>query len=721
MGKPNRTALFILVFCCSLLLCCWAGVRPTQAQSIVQPYSTYTIDSTDRPIPVPEAYVLHQMIDGLSLGIGGFAKPADIYVDRQSDHLYIVDSGNNRIVQLGGDGRVLRQFGPELGLRNPQGIYHSSEDGSLWIADTGNARVLQLDANAEVLREFGPPQSEALTELGTAAPTKVLVDKRGYIYLLEGSGVGMIVMDQRNEFRGFFGTTRLGFSTRWLWARYLATGAQREKFLMARPTAHTDMFLADDGFVYTAVAGSSSHQIQKLSPVGVNVFIGRGLEQRLYREKIFGERRRALTGEPPVRFVAVAVDADGTVTALDASNGRIYQYDQQRSLLLAFGRTGRGKGEFGLPSQLEVDSRGRLYVLDPARATVYVLRPTQFAASVHRASALQWEGQYAQAAATWEGVLGIASNYELAHSGIGKSSFQLGYWREAMDEYALARDQVGYSLAFHEYRQGLLRQNVGWLVTCVFVVFGGAWVGTSTVRRRSRQRLSSRARSRRLPGALAILVRPSQTMELLAEGQSLRPVVVLLTLGGLARLVSLALMAFHMRATPSAGSVINWVRLYRPVAAYLMPELRWEEANAFVEVLRVILPWLLWTVANYGVAALFDGEGSFRQVARTTAYCLVPYILFAVPIALMSHLLTGQERGLYETLWSIVFYWVLILLVIEVAVVHKYSAARTVGVGVVMSFGLMILGGAIVLVVLLVQKAAGFVWEVIYETLRIVF
>ena len=122
------------------------------------------------------------------------------------------------------------------------------------------------------------------------------------------------------------------------------------------------------------------------------------------------------------------------------------------------------------------------------------------------------------------------------------------------------------------------------------------------------------------------------------------------------------LIAFHMRATPTVGSFLDWFRIYRPVAVYLLPELRWEDANLFIEILRVVLPWTLWTIANYGVSALFEGSGTFRGVARTTAYCLVPYILFAVPVALLSHLMTAQERGLYESLWSLVYLWVLLLL-----------------------------------------------------------
>ena len=713
----NRSARGVLGLLAGLLLL--GSAMDVGAQSTVQPYRSYTVDSTGRPIPIPDPYVVDRVIDGVALGVDDLDGPRDMFLDRASGHLFIGDTGNHRVIEVDERGRVVLEIGPELRLKRPQGVYKDPVDGNLWIADTGRSRILHLSPEGKLLAEYGAPESEVLAGLKTSAPSKVALDRRGYIYFLEGSGAGMIVMDRENRFRGFFGTNRVSFSLRWLWARYAATEEQRRKLFLAKPTAHTDMFLADDGFMYTAVAGQTSEQIQKLSPVGVNVFVEKSLEQKLYKSKTFGEKRRSW--EPPARFTSVTVDSFGTVSALDANSGRIYQYGQDRNLLMAFGRPGTGDVEFGVPVELEVDASGRLYVLDSSRGVVYVLRPTRFAQLVHQASALQFEGRYEEAASTWQQVLDVASNYELAHSGKGSSQYHERQWSSAMAEYALGRDQLGYSLAFYEYRQNVLRRNMGWLVGVLFVLVVGA-VTLPAVTRRSvsgRSAAEQRGQARRLPPFLGILVRPTETLEAQAAGRSLWPAVIVVLLAGMARVLSLALIAFHMRATPSAGSLVNWVRLYRPVAAILLPELRWEEANLLVEMSRIVFPWLLWTVANYGVSALFEGEGTFRGVARTTAYCLVPYIVFAIPIALVSHLMTAQERGIYEILWSLLYYWVLFLLVLQIRTVHNYSTRRTFGVALVMAFGVSVLSGFIVLIGLLGSEMAGFVGELFYDVIRL--
>ena len=545
-----------------LLLAATSGVG---AQGLFQPYDSYTIDSTGRPVPLPDPYELDHIIHGVSLGIGDLKTPGDILIDRSNDHLYIVDTGNHRIVELDDQGQVVRQFGAELDLSAPQGLYRDRRDGTLWIADTGNGRVLQVSSDGNLLQEFGPPQSNLLAEIQSAAPNKVLVDRRGYVYYLEGSGAGMIVMDQQNQFRGFFGTTRAGFSLWWLFVRFLYTDEQVQQVFLAKPTAHTDMFLADDGFIYSAVGGATSRQIQKLSPVGSNIFVDKSLEQKLYKNKIFGERRRSW--EQPARFVSVAVHDNGTVTAVDQSSGRIYQYDQDRNLLLVFGRRGVGRGEYQLPSEVDVDSRGRLYILDVARAAVYVLRPTRFAQLLHHASALQFDGRYDEAAAAWQQVLDLASNYELAHSGIGAAHYHAGRWQDAMREYSVGRDQLGYSLAFKEYRQGQLRGIIGWLVSGAFAAMMGVvvWPALSRFRPPRGRAATTQRRVRLHTHLLGVLLRPIETFERLAQGRSLWPVVILLALAAAVRLVSLALIAFHMRATPTVGSLLDWFRLYRPL------------------------------------------------------------------------------------------------------------------------------------------------------------
>ena len=220
--------------------------------------------------------------------------------------------------------------------------------------------------------------------------------------------------------------------------------------------------------------------------------------------------------------------------------------------------------------------------------------------------------------------------------------------------------------------------------------------------------------------ALGVLVRPIETFEALRSGRSLWPAVLMVGLAAVARVASLAVMPFHMRATPVVGSIFDWARLYRPVAASLLPELHWEEANISVEMLRIILPWLLWTLANYGFrrCSMVRELYAVSSAPPPTVWRLTSCLLCQSRLSAMC--LPPESGGLYESLWSVVFYWVLILLVMQLSTVHNYSGGRTVRVGVLAVFGMAVLGGFIGLVVLLGRAVASVAWEIGYEILRIV-
>ena len=77
------------------------------------------------------------------------------------------------------------------------------------------------------------------------------------------------------------------------------------------------------------------------------------------------------------------------------------------------------------------------------------------------------------------------------------------------------------------------------------------------------------------------------------------------------------------------------------------------------------------------------------------------------------------ERGLYETLWSLTYYWVLLLLVLQLHTVHSYTWRQTARVGMVIIFGVFVLSGATVMFGILGAEALRAVGDVIYDIVRL--
>ena len=95
------------------------------------------------------------------------------------------------------------------------------------------------------------------------------------------------------------------------------------------------------------------------------------------------------------------------------------------------------------------------------------------------------------------------------------------------------------------------------------------------------------------------------------------------------------------------------------------------------EITYVVGFFVLWNAANYMIATITDGEGRLRHVIIGSAYSLFPYALLALPIALISNLLTLNEAFLFSFSSQVMLLWSGLMLVIMVKEVHNYSLSET--------------------------------------------
>jgi DNA-binding beta-propeller fold protein YncE len=436
---------------------------------------SWTLDKDKMQLTAPQPYLYDFEIDGMYKPSGTFKNPADIFVDSQFN-VWIADTGNNRIVKFDSEGNYLAEYGTadDAGKLNaPEGIF-ISDKGDIWVADRGNGRLVRYTPDGTFVAEFGKPDSKLLEEDQVYQPSKLVIDKRGYIYVLNGGGDyrGIFLLDSDGEFRGFFGANRLKFDIARLLIRTFTTEAQKKQISKVLPTHHANLFTDPRGFIYTTSPLADKDQIKKLNSIGNNVYTT--------AETAFGELERRGTQLVKPQFVDVTVDDQGIVSALDFNSGRIYQYDQSANLLAIFGGRGASRGRFELPQSLAVGKAGRIYVLDANRNNVQIFRPTEFAELLHQGSRLYYDGKYDDASTVWREVLRRDSNFELAHTGLGKAFYKKGDFVSSMNEYAIARNKDGYSLAFGDWRHDFLRANFGWVFPMlIFTV----WVVSSLVSR----------------------------------------------------------------------------------------------------------------------------------------------------------------------------------------------------------------------------------------------
>lgn len=422
----------------------------------------YTLDM-NRPTerrPISKAYTYVRTIDSFAGEIGKFDGVQDVFIDHR-DILYIVDTENSRIIRANRDGTAARSFsGPEdKPLNKPEGIFVDQE-GDMFVADTGNNRIVHLDPEGGFVEEFAKPDSPLLEGNFVYNPRKVAVSPTGYLYSIKYQL--LMQTDAYNQFRGYVGSTRVGFDFKRMLIRIFASREQKSKLAKVEPPPYTNFIMGDDGFIYATTLDYKEGQIKKLNSVGENI----------YKKQFFGERSYNRQGwmDQPV-FEDIAVDAYGVISAIDRVSAKVYQYDPEGNLLAVFGGRGSQKGMLSLPKCIDVDSEGNIFVYD-TNNNILVFKPTKFIKTVHEAIKNYSNGEYDTAMTYWQQTLEICETYNLAHIGIGKTYFKKKMYREAMDEYLKAMDKAGYTQAFVKYRYETLRQNFSWVffLTLVCVI-----------------------------------------------------------------------------------------------------------------------------------------------------------------------------------------------------------------------------------------------------------
>ncbi|MGO4539501.1 hypothetical protein [Paenibacillus sp. 2TAB19] len=460
----NHLTKFRYVIGTALAVAMLLTALPPVQSFAATPYDGYTINNLRQDVHSINGYVYERSIDGYELSSGPFVAPEDVFLGDDGT-VYVVDTGNSRIVHLDKDNNVIKIVGDPEGdgmLNEPKGVF-VKPDGTIFVADTKNQRIAIYDKEGKFMKAYGKPDNPLLGATFSYSPSKLLVDKRNYMFVVsDGNTQGLIQIDPNGKFKGFYGANHIGFSWKRLIDNLIATDEQKAKLAVVKPLEFSNAVQDAEGFIYTSTLGTETNQLKRLSPVGVDTLnIG---------ERRYGGRFDAGPFSVP-SFLDIAVDKDGVMTALDLQSSKVYQYDKLGNLLFVFGGLGNQNGLFITPSSLDQSDDGIVYVVDKGRNRIDLFRTTPFADLVHDASRLFVDGRYKEAEGMWNEVLRYNVNFDLAYLAIGKSLYKAENYKDAMTYFELARSRGDYSLAFKEYRKEYIREHFGWICLILIALF----------------------------------------------------------------------------------------------------------------------------------------------------------------------------------------------------------------------------------------------------------
>lgn len=462
--KTLRKAKWIVVsaLCCLLLFGSSASVihADSATNSYNYSYWGYTVVS-------PAAYKANKIVDGNSLGIGPLKDPADLHVTANND-IYIVDSGNNRIVILNERFEVIDSFnsflnkGKQETFSNPQGIF-VTDNNEIFIADTGNNRVIHLDEQLKLVKIIDSPESELLTENFQFNPVRVVVDKANRTYVM-ATGVfdGFMEFNANGDFTTFIGANRVKVDPIEYFWKTIATKEQRSRMIQFTPTEFTNLDINDEGFIYATNGDQWGDNIKKLNAQGTDI---------LRREGYFSPQGdiRYTVGSGPSRMIDIDVTDSEIYSVLDSKRGRIFTYNGDGHLLYVFGGIGNQLGEFNTPSAIERINDNFL-VLDKALGEITIFKSTEYGRTLNEAVRSYYRGDEEGAFQHYFETINMNANLEFAYSGIGKALLRQGNYYDAIDYFKESYDQRGYSKAYLLYRKEVLRAYFPAIMTSIFAI-----------------------------------------------------------------------------------------------------------------------------------------------------------------------------------------------------------------------------------------------------------
>ncbi len=698
MGRHYIKKLTGIVIMISLL-----SVLTVSAAAGGQPYEGYQYNSWNNSVSAPNSYYSDQVLNGEMLGTGSLKAPADLFC--RNGEIYLVDSGNNRIIVMDPQYKVVRTIsaftdaeGLPATLNTPQGIF-VREDGSLIIADTENKRILFCNADGTGARWITKPDADIYPASVEFRPLKVLEDSSGNLYVLvKDFTYGSIVFDPSGRFGGFYGANAVEV-TAWLLAnrfwKSLLTKTQISYLSNFVPVTYSGFDIDSKDFIYTCTLQTSTSldEVKKINNVGINIFRD-DTTLGTYNKNDFGDKERvSFFGQwVDTKFIDIDISDRYLINVLDQTQGRVFQYDEDLNLLGIFGGIGEQAGTFKRP--IAIESLGEdIMVLDAEKNDLTIFKPTDYGETVQKADMLFTKGFYQDAVPLWEKVLKLNSNFEMAYVGMGKALAEDGKYKDALWYFRRGYDRESYSDAFSIVRADYVQQH--------FPIFGGiavlliAWfLFQKKILRFVRRRFSlpEPVRSQQTP--LYVMLHP---LEGFYEIRRSRRFTILA--GSV--LIVLFWFAVSIIQRQATGFIFN---LNRP-----------ETLDITMMFMKTFGILLLFCICNRGVSTLLDGEGTLRGIWVVSSYAILPYAVSILAATILSNFSVYEEGALVNLLVTAGLLWSMFLLASGIKDVNQFSIPRTAASLLFTVLGMMLVLFIIVLFISLVQQFYTFIGTIVNE------
>lgn len=353
-------------------------------------------------------------------------------------------------------------------------IIENEFEDLIFICDTGNGQIVVVDSETYKVVQIITCPTDAVFKGKTFAPTKVVTDTAGRIYVIsDGIYEGIVLLSNRGEFMRFVG---VNYTTMSLWDalwRNIATQEQRDQMTSILQTEFKNFAMDSQGFIYTvsrAVTDSTTGatddkaMIKRINQAGNDVLVRNGYSVPK------GDLVTIMTGNKKggSTFTGITVNDYGMYTVVDSKGGRLFTYDKEGNLLYI--SAGNGVELTDLVNPVAVSYQGdNLLVLEKNNRAIIRFTPTEVGALINKAVKYHAIGNSDAASEEWQNVINQNPNYELAYVGVGKTYLEAERYLDAMEYFKVGFNVDYYSKAYKNYRDGIIKIYFPYVMTIIVV------------------------------------------------------------------------------------------------------------------------------------------------------------------------------------------------------------------------------------------------------------
>lgn len=659
-------------------------------------FYSYTYNSENEISEAPYAVEVTDTIEH------GFNSPQDLIVDNKGN-VYVADTSNNRIVIMNSAGVVLKEIDSfSVGEKNerlasPKGVF-VTENGDIYICDTSNARIVHLDSKYNFIRMITLENGESLPKDFIFAPTKVALDVTGRIFVVsEGFNNGLLEFTKDGKYIRYMGASSVSLTASQLFWRIFSTKEQREKTSSNVSTEYNNVEIDEQGFLmvtstaytYWEYKAGKAQPLRRLNAKGVDVLsrIGDPAGDLVYPDS---QTDRA-SYKGPSAFVDVCTLPYGNYGVLDQNRGRVFVYNSDGEMLYEFGGPGNVRGSMNTAVAIDYFD-GVFYTLDSAKNQVNIYTLNSYGQLFNDVAKACNELDFTTEEKLWNKIINENANCFLAMRGLGMAAYRKQDMKLAMQYFKAAKDRENYSKAYVFERRRWIENNAVWLILIAAVAVTFAIF----VMKKWKKLAESKGKNHyfsRLHFSSYVVFHPIRGYwELKREKR-----------GSIAAAITFIVLTIGVKIASSmtTGFLFNYTDA--------------DDYNFLSDVFFVLAAVVLWTVIQWCVTVLMNGEGNYKDIFIATGYSLVPYIWISIAAIAFSRVLSLDEAEFYTVITTLALLFTVFLLFVSIMSTHDYSVKKTLLVVLIIIIVILLVIFIMLLVITLTGEMAAFIKDLANE------